>query len=116
MRHAEAVRDLLAPSLPASFDWQFGRWEDSTPSRRKAVLRPAGGVGAELIRRPQFVLSLVGLRGGDHAELGQAADTIVETCRADAGDLVYVEAGEPVYVLAADGRPIFEIALSVIAN
>lgn len=115
MNHAEAIRSLLTPSLPA-FGWQFGRWEDSAPSSRKAVLRPAGGVGAELIRRPQFVLSLVGLRGGDHAELGQAADAVVETCRVEAGALVYVEAGEPVYVPTADGRPIFEIALSVIAT
>lgn len=114
--HAEALRDLFEPILAADFDWQFGRWEDTEPATRYAVLRPAGGAGAQLVRRPQFTLALIGTRGGDNAVLGQAASDVVELCRNEAGALVYVEAGEPVFVPTADGRPIFEIALSVIAN
>lgn len=113
---AEALRDFFEPILAADFDWQFGRWEDTSPATRYAVLRPAGGIGAELIRRPQFTLSLIGRRGGDSAEVGAAANAVIERCRDESSRLVYVEAGEPVYVPTADGRPIFEIALSVIDN
>ena len=115
MNHAEALRDLLEPALP-DYQWQFGRWEDNAAPARYAVLRPAGGVGAGLLRQPQFTLSLVGLRAGDALNLAEACDFVIETCRAEAGALVYVEAGEPVFVPTADGRPIFEIALSVIAT
>lgn len=113
---AEALRDLFEPILAEDFAWQFGRWEDTEPATRYAVLRPAGGAGAQLVRRPQFTLALIGSRGGDNAVIGAAATAVVELCRAQAGDLVYVEAGEPVFVPTADGRPIFEIALSVIDN
>ncbi len=115
MTHAEAIRDLLEPALP-DYVWQLGRWEDNAAPARYAVLRPAGGVGAGLIRQPQFTLALVGLRAGDTATITEAADFVIATCREESGALVYVEAGEPVYVPTADGRPIFEIALSVIAT
>lgn len=115
MTHADQVRDLFAADL-AGFVWQLGRWQDTAPPSRYAVLRPVGGIGAELIRRPQFTLALVGLRAGDNAAVSAAADAVIETCRAESGALVYVEAGEPVYVPTADGRPILEITLSVIAT
>lgn len=114
---AEALRDFLEPVLAADFDFQFGRWEDTSPATRYAVLRPAGGVGAQLVRRPQFTLAMIGTRGGDVAEIGATANAVVERCRTDSGvSLVYVEAGEPVFTPTADGRPVFEIALSVIDN
>lgn len=116
MTHADALRDLFTPLLASDFEWQFGRWEDSEETQRYAVLRPAGGIGAELVRRPQFTLMLIGQRGGDNSQLGNTANAVVELCREEAGGLVYVEAGEPAFVPTADGRPIFEIALSVIAN
>lgn len=115
MKHADAVRDLLEPALQG-FVWQFGRWQDTEPPSRYAVLKPAGGVAAELIRRPQFTLSVIGLRAGDNKACTDACDAVIEVCRESAGDLVYVSAGEPVYVPTADGRPIFEIALGVIAT
>lgn len=114
MSPADALRDLLAPVLDADFEWQFGRWQDAGGAQRYAVLRPAGGAGAQLVRRPQFSLSLIGRRGGDTAAISEAAEAVIALCRDEAGALVYVEAGEPVFVPSADGRPIFEIALSVI--
>lgn len=113
MSPAEALRDLLEPELPG-FEMQFGRLQDAGGDRRYAVIRPAGGAGAQLVRRPQFMLSLVGRRGGDTATISEAAEAVIALCREEAGALVYVEAGEPVFVPTADGRPIFEIALSVI--
>ena len=116
MTHADLLKNLLETVLP-EFEFQFGQWIDRQPQVRYAVVKPAGGVGAELVRRPQFTLSLIGVKGGDHASLGSAADAVVELCRETAGEeLVYVSAGEPVFTPTADGRPIFEIALSVIAS
>lgn len=115
MTHADLLRNLLETALP-DFEFQFGQWIDKQTQTRYAVVRPAGGVGAELVRRPLFTLSLVGVRGGDSQSLGEAANAVVELCRSNSGDLVYVSAGEPVFTPTADGRPIFEIALSVIAT
>lgn len=112
---ADALRDLFEPILPG-FDWQFGRWQETEPKQRYAVLRPVGGIGAQLIRQPQFTLMLIGVRGGDSFEISAAANKVVELCRERAPEAIaYVEAGEPVFVPTADGRPIFEIALSVIS-
>lgn len=112
---AESIKALLAPLLP---DWslQFGHWRDPGQKKRSALLRPVGGPPAELLRRPQFTLSLVGLDDGDALSVSDTADQIVEAIRLSSGDLVYLSAGEPVYIPTADGRPVFEIALSAIAN
>ncbi|HRI16899.1 MAG TPA: hypothetical protein PL196_00095 [Burkholderiaceae bacterium] len=116
MTHADAIRDLLEPVLGADYAWQFGRWQDSqAPAARFAVLRPVGGVGAALVRQPQFILQIIGRRN-EIDEVADAADAVVETCRNEAGALVYVEAGEPQFIPTADGRPIFEIALSAITT
>ena len=113
----EAIRALLEPLLPAP-TWapmQYGQWQD-VAGRRVSVLRPAGGPPAELLRRPAFTLTLVGLPGGDSSELKAAADAVIERARASAGGLVYVEASEPVFIPTADRRPMFEIALAAITT
>jgi hypothetical protein len=113
MTAAESIRALLAPVLPG-WPLQFGHWTDPGVGSRSAVLRPAGGAGAELVRRPQFTLSLIGGGPDDRQSAAESADLVVETTRATAGALVYLQAGEPVYIPTADGRPVFEIALSAI--
>jgi hypothetical protein len=117
MSAAESIRDFLAPLLPG-FALQYGRWVDDpiALSRRYAVLRPAGGSPAELVRRPQFTLTLVGPKGSDAASLGGAADTVIEAMRASAGDLVFMQPGEPAYFPTSDGRPVLEFAISAITN
>ena len=112
---AEAVHQFLAPLLPG---WllQFGHWNDKAGAKtsRYAVLKPAGGTPAELVRRPQFTLSLIGVDGGDALATSDAADTIVEAMRASSGSLVFMQPAEPVYLPTSDGRPVFEIAVSAI--
>lgn len=114
---AEAVRQFLAPLLPG---WlvQFGHWNDKTgpKTQRYAVLRPAGGAPADLVRRPQFTLSLIGADGGEALATSDTADTIVEAMRASSGGLVFIQPAEPVYVPTSDGRPVFEIAISAITT
>lgn len=115
MTAAEAVKAVIEPML-LGWSIQFGHWKDPGPQQRSAVLKPAGGGEAELVRRPQFTLSLVGTPNGDRLAIAEKADEIVETIRANAGALVYLSAGEPAYMPTADGRPVFEIALGAIAN
>ncbi|MEY2655416.1 MAG: hypothetical protein RLZZ524_2444, partial [Pseudomonadota bacterium] len=97
----------------------YGRWTDSTETKdaHYAVLRPAGGGRAELIRTPQFTLTLIGPAGGDALALHQAADAVVEAMRAGSGDdLVFLQPAEPVFVPTDDGRAVLEIAISAITH
>lgn len=117
MSAAESIRDFLAPLLPG-FALQFGRWTDDPVAldRRYAVLRPAGGAPAELVRRPQFTLSLIGPKGSDSAALGSWAEAVIEAMRSSSGDLVFLQPSEPSYFPTSDGRPVLEFAISAITN
>lgn len=112
---ADAVRDFIKPLLPG---WrvQFGRWVDGTKSNRYAVLRPVGGLPAELLREPQFTLTLIGAENEDADVAGAAADVIVEAMRASSGTLVFMQAAEPVFAPTNDGRATFELAISTITT
>jgi hypothetical protein len=114
---ALAIADLLAQALPGpTWSVQFPKWSDQGPSIRYAVIRPAGGGGGDLVRRPQFTLSLIGQSRNDTLPMSAAAELVVTLLRRDAGALVFLQPAEPVFLSAADGRPIFEIALSAITN
>lgn len=115
MTAADALRLFVDPLLPG---WriQFGRWNDGSKADRYAVIRPAGGLPAELVRRPQFTLSLIGAESDDLSVAANAADAVVEAMRTSSGTLVYLEPAEPVYVATNDGRPVFEIAISAITS
>jgi hypothetical protein len=112
---ADAVRDFITPLLEG---WriQFGRWVDGEKTDRYAVLRPVGGMPAALVRRPQFSLMLVGALDDAITVPSIAAEAIIEAMRASNGALVVMQAGEPVFSNANDGRPIFEFAISTITN
>lgn len=115
MTAADALRLFVDPLLPG---WriQFGRWNDGSKADRYAVIRPAGGLPAELVRRPQFTLSLIGAESDEISVAANAADAVVEAMRVGSGTLVYLEPAEPVYVATNDGRPVFEIAISAITS
>lgn len=112
---ADAIKLFLAPVLPG---WrvQFGRWQDDGGASRYAVLRPVGGARAELVRRPEFTLTLIG-RPDDAAQVPhQAADAVVQAMRAGSGGLVFLQASEPTHFPTDDGRPVSEIAVSAITT
>lgn len=119
MTAAEAIKSLIDPILPG---WrvQFGRWDEGTSpdaeAQRFAVIRPAGGVGAELVRRPQLTLALIGGKGDGPLDISVLADQCVEAMRVSAGGVVYLEAGEPVFMATDGGRPVFELAVSAITT
>lgn len=115
MTASDALRNFLIPLLPG---WriQFGRWVDGSTSDRYAVIRPSGGLPAELVRKPQFSLMLIGALNDDAQLPSGFADSIVEAMRATSGELVFLQPAEPVFWATDDGRPVFEIAVSAITN
>lgn len=116
MSAGDALRDYITPLLPG-FRVQFGRWMDGNNESRYAVIQPAGGLPAELVREPQFTLRLIGSTNDAAPAINAFAETLIEQMRLTTGTgLVFLQPSEPVFVAAADGRPIFEIAISAIAN
>ena len=114
---AEALRQFLAPLLPG-YELQFGAWVDKAlpHATRFAVLRPVGGPRVEILRRPQFTLTLIGMDGGDALELSEAADRVIEAMRTSAGDLVFLQPAEPVFIPTADRRAMLDIAVAAISH
>lgn len=117
----DALRDFIAvllPATPASDGWrvQFGAWRDGSRTDRYCVIRPAGGLPAALVREPHFTVMLIGAENESATVAGAAADTLIEAMRADSGSLVFLQPAEPSYSPTADGRHIYEFAVSAITN
>lgn len=115
MSASDDLRTFIAPLLPG---WriQFGRWTDGAKSDRYAVLKRVGGLPAELVREPQFTLTLI-CAENDEASVGEdAADVVIEAMRVSSGALVSMQAAEPAYFTTGDGRHVYEMAISAITN
>lgn len=120
MAAADTLRLFIGTQLPG---WvaQFGRWVDDPVDRTKryAVVRPVGGLPAELVRRPQFSVALVGNETDNPAAIGATASDFVRDLEAlQPADpaAMYLQPAEPVFLAANDKRPIFEIAVSAITT
>ena len=116
MSATQAIRDFIEPILGAGWDVQFGAWDDQSRETSVAVVRPVGGGRADLIRRPQFTLMLVGAEGQSAPAIEAKANQIIEAMRAGSGSLVSLQPGEPVLIPTADRRAVFEIAVSAITT
>lgn len=115
MSASDEVRAFIAPLLP-SWRVQFGRWVDGSKADRYAVLKRVGGLPAELVREPQFTLTLI-CAENEPASVGEAAaDTVIEAMRASSGTLVFMQPAEPAYFATDDGRHVFEMAISAITT
>lgn len=112
---ADAIRTFVTPLLP-NWRMQFGRWVDGNKAHRFAVLKPAGGLPAELVRQPQFTMTLIGAEGDEATVPTEAADTVIEAMRLTSGDLVFMQPGEPAFNPTSDGRPAVEFAISAIVD
>lgn len=116
MNAADALKDFITPLL-TGWRIQFGRWTDSTNAAdRFAVIKPVGGGLADLVRRPQFTLILIGSKSDPATVPSMGAESIIEAMRVSSGALVSLQPGEPVCWATDDGRPVFEIAVSAITN
>ena len=115
MTASDALRAFITPLLPG---WriQFGRWTDGNTADRYAVIRPVGGMPAELVRQPQFSLMLVGALDDADQVPDAAAHSLIEAMRTSSGQLVFMQPSEPVYQATNDGRPVFELSISTITT
>lgn len=116
MTAADAIKTFVEAELTG---WlvQLGRWNDTgVRGDRFCVIKPVGGAPAELVRRPQFTLSLVGAAGADTAVASAAAETLIEAMRASSGSLVFLQPSEPAYMPTSDGRAVFEFAVAAITT
>jgi len=112
---ASAIASFIEPLLP---DWrvQLGVWTDGAKSDRFAVIKPAGGPKGDVVRYPQFTLFLIGHANQAFEDVEAAANSVIEAAQQSAGDLISIQPGEPAYNPTADGRHVFEIAVSAISN
>jgi hypothetical protein len=119
MTAADTIRAALVAALP-SWHVQFGRWtDDADKSRRYAVIKPAGGLPVELVREPQFTVSLIGADGDTATAAGAIAESIVAALRAwrPTGAAVFnLQPAEPAFMATDDGRPTFELAVSALTT
>lgn len=115
---SDAIRNLITPILTPGWRVQFGRWveQGGDSTDRFCVIRPVGGGPAELVRRPQFTLSLIGVKDEGATACEAAADQIIELMRDSSGSIVFMQPGEPVFMPTSDGRPVIEIAVSTIVT
>lgn len=114
MSASTAIRDFIAPILGAGWVIQYGAWDDADRAVSVALIRPVGGARAELIRRPQLTLTLIGADGQSATAIEAKANQIIEAMRVSSGGLVLLQPGEPVFMPTADRRAVFEIAVSAI--
>lgn len=114
---AEAIKPIAQAAVPG---WavQFGLWLDSGEKvERYVVLRPIGGSGSGLVRRPMLSAMFVGAVGDAAAVVTSAVDAFQRGVRSDVGPaLVYAEVSEPVVMQTADGRPVAEVVVSSILS
>lgn len=114
---ADAIRTVLAATFPA---WrvQFGRWTDSADrTDRFAVIRPAGGPPAALVREPQFTVTLIGADGDTAPAIGLNAEAAVAALmawRPTGAEVFNLQPAEPAFMATSDGRPQFEFAVSAL--
>lgn len=116
MSPADALRSFLQPVLGDSWRIQFGRWTDGTKTDRFAVIKPVGGLPAELIRQPQFTLLLIGGADDPTTLPDTTAQAVIAAMLESSGDLVFMQPAEPVFWPTDDGRPVAELAISTIVN
>lgn len=117
----DALHDFIRGQLPAveePLGWrvQVGAWRDGSKASRYCVIRHAGGLPVELVREPQFTVSMIGAEGESIDVPGAAANALIEAMRVSSGDLVFLQPADPSYFPTADGRHVFEFAVSAIAN
>lgn len=112
----ELIRSILAAALPG-VELTLGKIHGAvTPKGRYAVLRPAGGVRGDVVRRPLFTLDVLGGKGGDYDETKALVEAAILALRQRHPGVVNLSPGEPSYTTSAEGRPVFSVAIAAIVE
>jgi len=117
---SDALRAVLQATFPTGWVIQFGRWRDdpADQSKRYLVVRPVGGYGAEVVRRPLFNLAIITNATDSSVIADIAAGSIIEALRVWPGSetVMQLQAGEPVFMATDDGRVVFEMSVTTITD
>ncbi len=117
---SDALRTMLQTAFPTGWVIQFGRWRDdpADQTKRYIVVRPVGGAGAEILRRPLFSLAIITGAADASTIADVAADAIIEAMRVWPGSdtVLMLQAGEPVFMATDDGRTVFEMSIITITS
>lgn len=117
---SDALRVVLQTTFPTGWVIQFGRWRDDPQdqTKRYIVVRPVGGVGAEIVRRPLFDIAVITGAADASTVADVAAGSIIEALRAWPGSetVMQLQAGEPVFMATDDGRTVFQMSVSTITD
>lgn len=110
MNAADSLRIWLTDrNLLPSYRIQFGAWKAGSNALDKyAVIRPLGGVSAELVRRPVINLTLIGAINQASNEVYDLLNDVIDKSKIDfcTDSLPFIEVGEVTILQTEDARPI----------
>ena len=107
-------RDLLP-----NYRIQYGVWKAGLDQTDKyAVIKNTGGITAELVRRPQLSLTLIGAINQPMQEVYELLNNVVEIARTDfcMENVPFIEPSEPMTYQTDDARPVAEMDIAFIQS
>jgi len=105
--------------FPAGYRIQFGVWKAGSNAQDKyVVIKNTGGVSAELVRRPQLSVTVIGSVGQNMAEIYDLLDSVVEKMKVEFSTcgVPYMNPAEPMTYQTSDGRPVAELDIAFIMS
>lgn len=113
---AEALKPI-AEEVADGWRVQFGWLADTRDQTERFVLmRPVGGGGAVLVRRPIVSVVFIGAAGESPSVVSLTSEAFAERVRQGVQGLTFAEVSEPTVSQTADGRPVAEVAVSSILS
>lgn len=120
MNAADNLRVWLTDrNLLPGYRIQFGVWkEGDNPLDKYAVIRPLGGVSAELVRRPVINLSLIGAINQTSNEVYDLLNDLIEKSKIDffTDGVPFIEVGELTIMQTKEARPIASCDITFIQS
>lgn len=118
MNVADSLRLWLSDrNLLPNYRVQFGVWRAGANQLDKyAVIRPLGGVPAELVRRPVVSLTLIGAVNQSSNEVYDLLNDVIEQSKIDfcTEGVPFIEVGEPTLMQTEDARPLAMVDITFI--
>ena len=120
MNAADSLRIWLTDrNLLPGYRIQFGVWKSGANALDKyAVIRPIGGVSAELVRRPVINLTLIGAINQASNEVYDLLNDVIDKSKVDfcLDGIPFIEVGEVTILQTEDARPIASCDITFIQS
>lgn len=116
---AEALKPIaeeVADGWRVQFGWLADASSPDAKAQRFVLMRPVGGGGAVLVRRPIVSVVFIGAAGESPSVVSLTSEAFAERVRQGVQGLTFAEVSEPTVSQTADGRPVAEVAVSSILS